>query len=197
MSVGNSLLKALSGERHRVEVRRTRVQLLAEALKGEVVEDLGYRGVIHAGGKHLRYHVQHGLDEVERTAHNWRVVRPVLAPSEVDDFLEQAGYRVRSRVDPLHSFAELVKGEVVHQFSLGGGVVRVGDVYLRVSNIAGLDVVRLIVTKWRKVIHVLDRTDFLRLLHNNPQELVRQVEELTGAPQPDKSNAPEEEGGGQ
>jgi hypothetical protein len=88
-----------------------------------------------------------------------------------------------------------VKGEVVHQFSLGGGVVRVGDVYLRVSNIAGLDVVRLIVTKWRKVIHVLDRTDFLRLLHNNPQELVRQVEELTGAPQPDKSNAPEEGGG--
>jgi hypothetical protein len=194
MSAGNNLLRALSGGRHRVEARRTRVQLLAEALKGEVVEDLGYRGVIHAGGKHLRYHVQYGLDEVERTAHNWRVTRPVLAPDEVDDFLEQAGYRVRGRIDPLHTFAELVKGEVVHQFSLGGGVIRVGDTYLRVSNIAGLDVVRLIVTKWRKVVHVLDRSDFLRLLHDSPQELVRQVGELTGAPQPDKGNAPEEGG---
>jgi hypothetical protein len=146
------------------EGKMSRVELLAKALGGVVIEDLGYRGIIYVEDKkeYVRYHSAHGVHIVQRTPKVWRTVRAVLSSDEVRPFLEECGLvpKIQPVEKPLESLAKACDGEVVTTFQTGGGVLRsAAGVYYRFSNITGLDIVEHVVTKWRTVKHVASRTD--------------------------------------
>src|SRR5262245_58471147 len=71
----------------------SRVELLAKAFDAVVVEDQGYRGVIHKEdtNEFIRYHSTHGVHAVIRAPRVWRVTRSILEPEEVRPFLEECG----------------------------------------------------------------------------------------------------------
>lgn len=157
----------------------TRVEMLAKALRGEVVEDEGYRGVIHRDGEYIRYHSTHGVHVVERNLRTWRAVRPIMSPEEVRPFLEAAGVLpvidLSKPRDPLSKLHSLLGGDVVQKFATGGGVIHLptGN-YLRYSPIAGLAIVEFVVTKWRIVKRIMDRNETLKTLLND-HERIREV----------------------
>jgi hypothetical protein len=199
------LLRALNNRgRRKLDFQRTRrynlsmsrTQMLAKALGGEVIEDVGYRGVINVRGEYMRYHVSHGVTAVSPSGRQWRHLRTVMTPEEVDPFLEEAGLlpRQEPKQRPVDALAALLGGEVVAKFQAGGGVVRTPQgLYVRFSNVTGLDIVTYVVSKWRSVRHLADRTEFLRLLHENPHKVAELVSAVTaGQAEPAEAAAPQE-----
>lgn len=161
----------------------TKVEMLARALQGTVIEDNGYRGIIHVTEKneYVRYHSTHGVHVVQRQPKTWRIVRQLLAPEEVVPFLQESGVlpKLTPLDKPLDSLAKAVGGKVIATFSSGGGVVKVGDVCVRFSNITGLDIVEFIVTKWRSVVHIADRNEVLRDLIEDPTRVADRLRGYT------------------
>jgi hypothetical protein len=149
-----------------------RVELLAKALGGIVMEDQGYRGIIYVTDKkeYVRYHSTQGVHVVMKTPKVWRTIRAMLTPAEVRPFLEECGLvpKLVPVVRPLEAIAQAVDGVVVETFHTGGGVVRAEhegrNVYYRLSNITGLDIVEHIVSKWRAVKRLANRTEVFRAL---------------------------------
>ncbi len=162
----------------------SKVELLAKALHGTVVEDFGYRGIIYVEAKKefVRFHSAHGVHVVARNPKTWRVVRPMFSPDEVRPFLEEAGVLPKVgtiETKPLDRLAKATQGEVVQVFHTGGGVVKLpSGTCLRYSNISGLDIVDYIVSKWRVIIHVMSRNDALKLLLEDPSKLVDRLAEF-------------------
>ena len=147
----------------------SKVELIAKALGGTVIEDQGYRGIIHVPEQnhYVRYHSAYGVHVVQRLAKTWRVARTVLTLDEVDGFLKEAGVLpdITATANPLVELANALHGDVVQKFHAGGGVIKLPNgVCLRFSHITGLDLVELIVTKWRSVRHVASRSETLRAL---------------------------------
>jgi hypothetical protein len=149
-----------------------RVALLAQALGGIVIEDQGYRGIIYVTDKkeYVRYHSTQGVHVVMKTPKVWRTVRLMLTSEQVRPFLEECGLvpKIGPVEKPLEALATACGGKVVDTFHTGGGVVRTEEgVYYRLSNITGLDIVERIVSKWRAVKHVANRTEVFRALCEN------------------------------
>lgn len=147
----------------------SRVELLAKALGGVVIEDYGYRGVIYVEDKKefVRYHSVHGVHVVLRTPKVWRVVRQMFTADELRPFLEEQGLvpKITPQEKPLDTLAKACGGQVVATFHTGGGVIKAANgVHYRYSNITGLDIVEFVVSKWRSVRKVATRNEVLTAL---------------------------------
>lgn len=145
----------------------TKTAMLAQALRGKVVEDQGYRGVVYVDDRNefVRFHSMYGVHQVSRRAKTWRVVRSILTAEEVEPYLREAGVLpdINAAVNVMDSMATQLNGEVIARFSSGGGVVKCEFGFIRFSNITGLDKVELVITKWRSVRKLMGRTE---ALHN-------------------------------
>src|SRR3990170_4817083 len=106
-------------------MKRTRAQLLSEALSATIVEDHGYRAVLH-NQEHgfMRYHTTHGLQKVSRQGKQWRVIQTILTAEDLDVFLKEVGLLhdggESSVLEQLHTH---IGGEIIEHFSGGGGVI--------------------------------------------------------------------------
>lgn len=130
-----------------VERSKSRTQHLADALHCEVIEDVGYRGILYNDEQgFLRYHISVGLQKVVRVGETWRSTETVLTPEDVLKFLDEAG--VRKPKNPINTQAlQKLGGEVIEKFVAGGGIMH-NRVYLRYSPILGIDIVEKALSKW-------------------------------------------------
>jgi hypothetical protein len=127
----------------------TRVQQLAKVMNARVLEDVGYRGIIHnAEHGHMRYHITSGLQQVERTNRTWRTKKTILTTAQIDEFLSEASVKEDRPVPTLELIAQCLDGEIIAHLQSGGGVMRVQDQFVRFSPIQGLDIVEHALTKW-------------------------------------------------
>jgi len=161
----------------------SRTKLLAQAFDGEVIEDLGYRGIIYVKerNEYMRYHTTAGVHVVMRQPRVWRTTRHVLTPDEIRPFLEEVGLlpKITPVEAPLDQLARITGGQVVTTFQTGGGVFKTPQgVCYRFSNMTGLDIVEYIVSKWRSVRHLAHRNDILRALQDRSVHNLLTKEEI-------------------
>jgi hypothetical protein len=157
----------------------TRTQALAKAFKGQVIEDLGYRGIIFVPddqeGKYLRFHPGNGVHLVQRAGSRWKSLQVVLKAEEIDGFLQTRDLLPQLSVpNPADVLARVFGGEVVARFDTGGGVTLVSwggkQYFLRTSQISGLDFVMYVLSKWRTYKSVWSRRVLFEIITYLPQD---------------------------
>lgn len=157
-------------------MRTTRATLLAQALEGTVVEDYGYRAILHCE-EHgfMRYHTGNGLQKVIRSGKQWRIVSTILTSEEVDGFLKEMDLLPILDRPILDIFAIQLEGVIGEKFSSGGGVFEVAadKVTVRYSPISGLDIVTLSLTKWIRQEKILFVNDLALLVRAGEWEKIR------------------------
>lgn len=148
----------------------SKTRLLAKALGCQVIEDVGYRGIIYsAEHQHLRYHISHGLQRVVRVGETWRSTETVLTREDIAKFLSDAGLKKSKNPINTQVFQKLeeIGAKPLERFAAGGGILEVGQglCFIRYSPILGVDLVEKALSKWvsrRKVFFQSDLTATVR-----------------------------------
>lgn len=168
----------------------TKTQAIAQAMRGSVVEDQGYRGIIAANGGHLRYHSAQGVAIVELNGRRWKTIKQIIPAHKLDEFLiEQGILKGVKSFNWLHRIVECTGGEVVERFHAGGGVILLDGIYLRISPITGLAFVRKALRKWRLVQHICTKESLYELLTHD-RITVKDIQEVQHGVHTDRGRDP-------